>query len=149
MRAEAPIPVVPVRVVVITLDNHLSGAFERAQQQFDAVASGVSIGFHAAADWEAKPDALAATIADIGRADIILCTMLFLEDHIRAVLPALEARREACDALVGLMSAGEIVRLTRMGDYRMDRPARGPLALLKKLRGSGKPGTNSGAGQMK
>ncbi|WP_374135420.1 magnesium chelatase subunit H [Sphingomonas sp.] len=150
MRGEAPtLAPVPVRVVVITLDNHLSGAFERAQQQFDANASGVSIGFHAAADWDAHPATLAAAITDIGRADIILCTMLFLEDHIRAVLPALEARREACDALIGLMSAGEIVRLTRMGDYRMDRPARGPLALLKKLRGSGKPGTNSGSGQMK
>ena len=157
MRVEAPTPDarncppvgVPVRVVVITLDNHLSGAFGRAQAQFDRTASGVSIGFHAAADWDAKPGTLAAANADIARADIILCTMLFLEDHIRAVLPALEARREACDALIGLMSAGEIVKLTRMGDYRMDRPASGPLALLKKLRGSGKPGASSGAGQMK
>ncbi|MBY0520191.1 MAG: cobaltochelatase subunit CobN, partial [Sphingomonas sp.] len=149
MRAEAPIPATPVRVVVVTLDNHLSGAFQRAQQQFDRAGSGVTIGFHAAADWDAKSGTLDAAIADIGRADIILCTMLFLEDHIRAVLPALQARREACDAIVGLMSAGDIVKLTRMGDYRMDKPASGPLALLKKLRGSGKPGTNSGAGQMK
>ena len=149
MRAEASIPAVPVRVVVITLDNHLSGAFQRAQAQFDRAGTGVTIGFHAAADWEEKPDTLAAANADIARADIILCTMLFLEDHIRAVLPALQARREECDALVGLMSAGDIVKLTRMGDYRMDKPASGPLALLKKLRGSGKPGTNSGAGQMK
>ena len=150
MRGEpAPTPAIPVRVVVITLDNHLSGAFERAQARFDRAGSGVTIGFHAAADWEEKPATLAAAHADIARADIILCTMLFLEDHIRAVLPALTARREHCDALVGLMSAGEIVRLTRMGDYRMDKPASGPLALLKKLRGSGKPGTNSGAGQMK
>jgi len=149
MRAEAPIPAAPVRVVVITLDNHLSGAFQRAQAAFDRAGSGVTIGFHAAADWDDQPRALDAANADIARADIILCTMLFLEDHIRAVLPALEARREQCDAMVGLMSAGEIVKLTRMGDYRMDKPASGPLALLKKLRGSGKPGTNSGAGQMK
>ena len=153
MRADpAPAPaaqVPPIRVVVITLDNHLSGAFQRAQAAFDRAGSGIAIGFHAAADWDAQPQALAAAIADIGRADIILCTMLLLEDHIRAVLPALEARRETCDAIVGLMSAGEIVRLTRMGDYRMDRPASGPLALLKKLRGSAKPGASSGAGQMK
>ncbi len=138
----------PVRVVVITLDNHLSGAFERAQQQFDRAGTGVTIGFHAAADWDAKPGALDATHADIARADIILCTMLFLEDHIRAVLPQLTARRDHCDAIVGLMSAGEIVKLTRMGDYRMDKPASGMVALLKKLRGTGKPGASSGKGQM-
>ncbi|MGJ3649111.1 magnesium chelatase subunit H [Sphingomonas sp. GlSt437] len=139
----------PVRVVVVTLDNHLSGAFQRAQAVFDRAHPGVTIGFHAAADWEEKPETLAAAKADIAQGDIILCTMLFLEDHIRAVIPDLVARREACDAMVGLMSAGDIVKLTRMGDYRMDKPASGPIALLKKLRGSGKPGASSGAGQMK
>ncbi len=142
------LPTIPVRVVVITLDNHLSGAFQRAQAAFDRGATGVSIGFHAAADWEEKPETLAATIADIARADIILCTMLFLEDHIRAVLPALQARRESCDAIVGLMSAGDIVKLTRLGDYRMDKPATGMLALIKKMRGTNKAGASSGAGQM-
>ena len=150
MRAKAPIttPDTPVRVVVITLDNHLSGAFQRAQAQFARSGTGVSIGFHAAADWDEKPGALDAAQDDIARADIILCTMLFLEDQIRAVMPALEARREDCDAIVGLMSAGEVVKLTRMGDYRMDKPATGMMALLKKLRGSGKPGASSGKGQM-
>ena len=148
MRANIPAPTTPVRVVVITLDNHLSGAFQRAQQQFDQAGSGVSIGFHAAADWEEKPDTLEAARADIMRGDIILCTMLFLEDHIRAVLPQLTERRESCDAIVGLMSAGDIVKLTRMGDYRMDKPATGMLALIKKLRGTNKSGASSGAGQM-
>ncbi len=148
MRANVSPAVTPVRVVVITLDNHLSGAFQRAQQQFDQAGSGVSIGFHAAADWEEKPDTLGAARADILRGDIILCTMLFLEDHIRAVLPQLAERRESCDAIVGLMSAGDIVKLTRMGDYRMDKPATGMLALIKKLRGTNKAGASSGAGQM-
>ena len=151
MRGKAPLaptPDTPVRVVVITLDNHLSGAFARAQAQFARSGTGVTIGFHAAADWEEKPGTLDAARADIARADIILCTMLFLEDHIRAVMPALEARREDCDAIVGLMSAGEVVKLTRMGDYRMDKPATGMMGLLKKLRGSGKPGASSGKGQM-
>ncbi|OYY65465.1 magnesium chelatase subunit H [Sphingomonas sp. 28-62-11] len=148
MRANVPAPTTPVRVVVITLDNHLSGAFQRAQRQFDQAGSGVTIGFHAAADWEEKPETLEAARADILRGDIILCTMLFLEDHIRAVLPQLIERREACDAIVGLMSAGDIVKLTRMGDYRMDKPATGMLALIKKLRGTNKSGASSGAGQM-
>jgi magnesium chelatase subunit H len=139
---------VPVRVVIITLDNHLSGAVTRAQEHFNRTKSGVTIGFHAAADWEEKPEALEAARADIARGDIILMTMLFLEDHIRAVLPQLTARQNACDAMIGLMSAGDIVKLTRMGDYRMDKPATGLLSIIKKLRGTTKSGATSGAGQM-
>lgn len=148
MRAEASSPTPPVRVVIVTLDNHLSGAVRRAEAHFAAAGQNISIGFHAAADWEEKPETLAAARADIARGDIILCTMLFLEDHINAVLPDLTTRREDCDAMVGLMSGTEIVKLTRLGDYRMDKPASGPLALLKKLRGSSKLGASSGAKQM-
>jgi magnesium chelatase subunit H len=137
-----------VRVVIVTLDNHLSGAVLRAQARLARENPGVTIGFHAAADWEEKPEALAAARADILRGDIVLMTMLFLEDHIRAVLPQLQARQDACDAMIGLMSAGDVVKLTRMGDYRMDKPSTGLMALLKKLRGSRKPGASSGAGQM-
>ncbi|MBX9814685.1 MAG: cobaltochelatase subunit CobN, partial [Sphingomonas sp.] len=137
----------PYRVVIVTLDNHLAGAVERARASL--AGQGISVGFHAASDWERVDGALEAARADIAQADIIIATMLFLDDHIRAVLPAFQARREACDAFVGLMSGAEVVRLTRLGGYRMDAPAKGPLALLKKLRGSAKPGASSGAGQMK
>ena len=138
----------PVRVVIVTLDNHLSGAVQRARARFDAEQPGITIGFHAASDFDDEAK-LAAARADIARGDIILCSMLFLEDHIRAVLPALQARREACDAMVCLMSAGEVTKLTRMGDYRMDAPPKGPLGWLKKLRGSSKSGApSSGAAQM-
>ncbi len=141
-----------IHVVIVTLDNHLSGAIERARARFEAEQPGVSIGFHAAADWEDGAK-LAAARADIARGDIIVTSMIFLEDQIRAIKPALEARRDACDAMVNLMSAAEIVKLTRMGDYRMDAPPKGPLGWLKKLRGSSKPGDgkgggNSGAAQM-
>ncbi|KPF58409.1 magnesium chelatase [alpha proteobacterium AAP81b] len=139
---------VSLRVVIVTLDNHLSGAVDRARERFAAEQPGITIGFHAAADFEDDAK-LAATRADIARADIILVSMLFLEDHIRAIRPALEARREQCDALVAIMSAKEIVQLTRMGDYRMDAPPKGPLGWLKKLRGSSKAGAaNSGSAQM-
>ncbi|WP_242186262.1 magnesium chelatase subunit H [Sphingomonas sp. CARO-RG-8B-R24-01] len=152
MPASAPRPApsanTAVRVVIVTLDNHLSGAVQRAQVQLARENPGVTIGFHAAADWEENPASLAVAREDIVRGDVILVTMLFLEDHIRAVLPQLQARRDDCDAIVGLMSAGEVVRLTRMGDYRMDKPSGGMLALLKKLRGSPKPGASGGAKQM-
>jgi magnesium chelatase subunit H len=140
-----------VRVVIVTLDNHLAAAVERANH--DMARDNVSIGFYAASDWDRDPGVLERAKADIARADIIIATMLFLEDHVRAIHPALMARREQCDAIVGIMSAGDIVKLTRLGNYSMDKPAKGPLALLKKLRGKpgkdGKPGASSGAGQMK
>ncbi len=139
----------PLHVVIVTLDNHLSGAAERAAARFARDGSGITIGFHAAADWDRDPGALDRCTADIARGDIVIATMLFLDDHIRAVLPALTARREDCAAMLGLMSGSEVVKLTRMGDYRMDKPAKGPLALLKRLRGSSKAGGSSGAGQMK
>ena len=148
MPASAPSPA-PLHVVIVTLDNHLSGPAERAAARFARDGSGITIGFHAAADWDRDPGSLDRCIADIGRGDIVIATMLFLDDHIRAVLPALTARRERCAAMVGMMSGSEVVKLTRLGDYRMDKPARGPLAMLKRLRGSAKPGASSGAGQMK
>ncbi|MBX9796836.1 magnesium chelatase subunit H [Sphingomonas sp.] len=144
MPASAP----HTRVVIVTLDNHLAGAVERAGARLAAQGTGISIGLHAAADWGDGGEPLARCLADIARADIIIATMLFVEDHIRAVLPAIEARREACDAVVALMSAADVVKLTRMGGYRMDAPAKGPLALLKKLRGSSR-NSAAGAGQMR
>ncbi|MFM9852912.1 MAG: magnesium chelatase subunit H [Sphingomonadaceae bacterium] len=140
----------PLRVVIVTLDNHLSGTVERAQAAFDADGSGISIGFHAAADFGSDATMLAACQADIARGDIIIVTMMFLEDHIRAVLPALEARREDCAAMVCLMSGGDVVKLTKMGGYRMDAPAKGLMGMLKRLRGAPKAkSADSGAGQMK
>jgi len=50
-------------------------------------------------------------------------------------MPALIARRETCDALVCFMSAGEVIKLTKLGRFRMDQEAGGVVGLLKKLRG--------------
>ncbi|WP_252258410.1 magnesium chelatase subunit H [Erythrobacter aurantius] len=137
----------PVRVAIITLDNHLKGAVGRA----DAVLSrdNIHLSLHAASEWGSDSAALEQATQAIAQSDIIIVTMMFLDDHVRTIMPALEARREDCDAMVCLMSAGDVVKLTRMGNYRMDAPAKGPLALLKKLRGSKKQGSSSGAGQMK
>ncbi|MFN7158757.1 MAG: DUF3479 domain-containing protein, partial [Erythrobacter cryptus] len=144
-------PRAPVRVAIVTLDNHLKGAVNRAEAAL--APEGIALSLHAASDWASDAGALERVKAAIAEADIVIATMLFLDDHIRLILPSLEARREACDAMVCMMSAGEVVRLTKMGQYRMDAPARGPLALLKRLRGKpGKQGqgpSNSGAGQMK
>lgn len=138
----------PVNVVIITLDGHLRGLVERAQSVFDRDDPGVSLRLHAATAWADDPKALQACLADIARGDIIICTMLFMEDHIQSVLPALEARRPHCDAMAALLSAGEVVKLTKLGDFTMDKGPKGPLALLKRLRGSKAKTGSSGSGQM-
>ena len=123
--------------MLVTLDNHLAGAVDRARAQLVEQWPGMELTLHAASDWDADPEALARCIEDIGRGDIVVATMLFLEPQINAVLPALKARRENCDALVCAMSAGEVVKLTRLGGFVMDGSSSGPtMKLLKKIRGA-------------
>ncbi|MGY2047829.1 magnesium chelatase subunit H [Methylobacterium sp. JK268] len=136
-----------LRVVIVTLDNHLAGAVERARRTLAATAPGLVLGFHAAAEWDTDPAALDACRADIARADIVLSAMLFMDEHVQAVLPALLARRPHCDAMVGCLSAAEVVRTTRMNRFAMDGSQRGALDFLKKLRGRKGP-QGSGARQM-
>jgi magnesium chelatase subunit H len=73
---------------------------------------------------------------------------LFLEEHIAAILPDLEARRPHCDAMVGVIADTQIVNLTKMGDLDMGKPASGVMAILKKLKPKTKR-TSSGESQMK
>ena len=127
-----------VRVVLVTMDAHLASAAQRAQQHITQVAQGVSLEVHAAALWGDDPQRLQACEEAIGKADIVLVTMLFMEDHFRPLLAALHARRNDCDAMVCLMSATEVTQLTRMGRLDMQSPATGPLALLRRLRGAAK-----------
>ncbi|MGF1463407.1 MAG: magnesium chelatase subunit H [Maricaulaceae bacterium] len=142
--------VTPVRVVMLTLDRHMSGEAEQAQTLLSQGAPGLEFVVHAATDWGEGGPALDACRAAIATGDIIIISMLFIEEQIQAVLPDLMARREACDAMVGILSAGEIVKLTKLGDLRMDAPQKGPLALLKRLRGSKSKSSKAsgGAGQM-
>jgi magnesium chelatase subunit H len=133
-------------MVIVTLDKHLAGVVRRAEAEIQREMPGFTLALHAATDWADDPAALDACLKDIAGGDIILATMLFMEDHIQAVLPALEARRPHCDAMIGALSAGEVIRLTRLGPFTMDGAQKGPIALLKKLRGS--KTSSSGAGQM-
>ncbi len=145
-----PVAAVPLRVVVVTLDRHLSAVFKRAAAGMTSETPGLHVSLHAATDWGEDGAALERCKADIAKGDIIIAAMLFLEDQVRAILPALLARRESCDAMIGVLSAGEIVRLTKLGPLRMDGSDKGPLAMLKRLRGSrsGGKSQNAGASQM-
>ncbi|WP_315799535.1 magnesium chelatase subunit H [Bradyrhizobium sp. SZCCHNR1002] len=141
--------VTPIRVVIVTMDSHLASAAVRARTTLQAELPGLDLKVHAADEWGCNPDALAHCLADIATGDIVVATMLFMEDHIQPVLPALQARRDHCDAMIGCLSAGEVVRLTRLGKLTMSGSATGVLGLLKRLRGSNRSGNSSGQGQMK
>jgi magnesium chelatase subunit H len=138
----------PVRVVIVTLDSHLSSAAERAQRQLRRDLPGLSLGLHAVAEWGADPDAQERCREDIARADIVIATMLFMEEHVQGVLPWLKARRDQCDAMVACMSAGDVVRLTRLGRFSMDGPQSGMISLLKRMRGGKQHGASAGARQL-
>ena len=145
---DRPGAVPEVRITILTLDNHVASVVDRVGRDLAREIPGLRLTLHAAAEWDSNPDALAAARADIATAHIIVCTMIFLDDQIRTILPDLKARQDDADALVCCMSAGEIVRLTRIGRFHMDAPSGPAMTLLKKLRGSAKPGQNSGAKQV-
>lgn len=143
--------IVPLRVVIVTLDSHLAGATDRVRPQLRRLFPGLELTLHAAAEWGNDAAALERCRRDIAEGDIIVANMLFMEDHIQAVLPALKARRAHCDAMIGCLSAGEVIRLTRLGQFNMDGPESGAMALLKRLRGSARKegaAATSGARQM-
>ncbi|MBL8344709.1 MAG: magnesium chelatase subunit H, partial [Rubrivivax sp.] len=143
----------PMRVVIVTMDTHLASATERARLTLQREMPGLVFSSHAAAEWAGQPALLQRCLEHIAAADIVIVTMLFMEEHFLPVLPALQARREHCDAMICAMSAAEVTKLTRMGRFDMAKPASGPLALLKRLRGQHGQGkgvaATGGAQQMK
>ncbi|MEM6638309.1 MAG: magnesium chelatase subunit H [Pseudomonadota bacterium] len=138
----------PYRVVLVTLDGHLASAATRALAELRQSMPNLTLDMHCSGEWAHDPAGVERCVADIGRADMVIACMLFLDDHIRAVLPALKARRDHCDAMVCFMSDGDVMKLTRVGQFSMSEKAKGPLALLKKLRGSSKGKGQKGAKQL-
>ncbi|SNT13870.1 cobaltochelatase CobN subunit [[Luteovulum] sphaeroides subsp. megalophilum] len=136
-------------IAIVTLDAHAAGPAARIAPRLQQDFPGLTLSIHAAAEWAEKPEALAAAREAIGRADIVIANLLFIEEHINAVLPELQAARERVDAFVGMIADPAIVKLTKMGDLDMQKPASGLMALLKKLRGASKEQGNSGESQMR
>ena len=141
----------PVRVVIVTLDNHLSSATERASQKLKRELPGLSVSLHAAAEWGEGSEKLEQCREDIAKAHIIVANMLVMDEHIKPIFEDLNARRGDCDAIFTGLSAGEVIRLTTMGQFRMGEKQSGAIALLKRLRGAKRGDGNhrsSGAKQM-
>ncbi|QJF53374.1 magnesium chelatase subunit H [Roseobacter ponti] len=136
------------RVVILTLDSHAAGPAMRAMDKLGADYPGLSVSVHAAAEWGETPGAFEAAREAVASGDIIVANLLFLEEHIARILPALQARRDGCDAMIGVIADASIVKLTRMGSLDMMAPQSGTMKLMKKLRGSSKPSSSSGADKM-
>ena len=138
----------PVKVVIVTLDHHLASAVSRVNEKLARVIPGFSLALHAASDWAARPDLLKSCLADVVSANIVIANMLFMEDHVNAVLPTIEKHRAKFDALAVFMSAGEAIRQTRLGKFDMGAKQSTFMSLLKKLKGSKSEKASSGERQM-
>ena len=149
MRGDGPLPApAPYRVAVVTLDAHAAAPLGRVAERLRGEVPGLEIAVHAAAEWGEAPKRLAAAREAVDRADVVVCGLLFLDEHVRAILPNLLARRENCDAVVGMVSDPAIVKATRMGELDMGQPSSAAVQLLKRLRGSKGPSASSGEKQM-
>jgi magnesium chelatase subunit H len=144
-----------MRVVLITMDTHLASAAQRASAALQRQLPGLAFSSHSASEYRANPEALQRCNTDIARADLVIVSMLFMEDHFLPVLDALKARRAQCDAMVCIMSAPPVMQQTRMGKFSIGGQSGGLMGLLKKLRPSAKegaegqaPAASAGAKQM-
>ena len=145
----------PMRVVLLTMDTHLSSAANRSATLLAQKLPGLQFKMHAASEYRASDEALNKCVQDIERADLVIVTMLFMEDHYLPVMDALTAKRHHCDAMVCIMSAPPVMQLTRMGKFSMGGQSSGLMSLLKKLRPKAKdtsdnksPSKSEGAKQM-
>lgn len=144
-----------MRVTLLTMDHHLASAAARVEHVLRQQLPGLVLNVHTAAQWRADSEALQACRDDIAQADLVVVSMLFMEDHFLPVLADLQARREHCDAMVCIMSAPEVMQLTRMGRYVAGQQSGGLMGLLKKLRPQSSkpaqgntPSASAGARQM-
>ncbi|MBJ3763207.1 magnesium chelatase subunit H [Maribius pontilimi] len=148
MRDELAYTAPGYRIAIVTLDAHSAGPAARVLPKLEADFPGLGVTVHAAAEWGEDAGALEDAKRAVNEADIVISSLLFIEEHILAILPELQAARDRCDALIGMIADAQVVKLTKMGDLDMGKPATGVSKLLKKLRGSSKPGAASGAKQM-
>ncbi|CAM4061570.1 magnesium chelatase subunit H [Palleronia rufa] len=148
MRDEIAFPAPEYRIAIVTLDAHAAGPAARAMPRLSLDFPGLVVTVHAAAEWGSDPAALDDARQAVDRADMVVASLLFLEEHVRAIVPNLAAARDRADAVIGLISDAAVVKQTRLGDLDMAAPPTGLGKLMKRLRGSSKPGSASGAKQM-
>ena len=126
------------RVAIVTMDTHLNTAAFKANQTLRNEIPGLNLQMFAASEYASEPSKLVACLEGIKKADIVVVSMLFVEEHFQPIMKALEAKRKDCDAMVCIMSAPEVSKLTSMGRLDMTKPASGAMGFLQKLRGNKK-----------
>ena len=124
----------PISIALVTMDGHLGAVIDGVRTAFARDYPGLTISLHTADRWAGDRVALQSCEAAIASADIVIATMLFLDEHIQLVAPALRARRDRCDAMVCALSAAEVTNLTRMGRLDMSKDGSAMLKFLKNLR---------------
>ncbi len=144
-------PETALLVTIVTMDSHLAGAAAAAEASLRKTWPGMKVELHSADQWGNDKAALADCHAAIARADIVVATMLFLDEHVKLVSAQLAARRDGCDAMFCALSAADVVKQTRLGRLDMSNEPGGPLAMLKKLKGKrqGSAKMSAGESQMK
>ena len=135
----------PYNVVIVTLDAHAAGPAARIAPALSSAFPGITVTIYAAAEWAENPSSLAATKAAVAKADMIIANMLFIEEHVNAILPDLTAARDRVDAMICLIADTQVTKLTKMGAQDMSKPASPLMALLKKLKP--KKGTSASSGE--
>lgn len=142
-RGDAP----DLRVVVVTLDSLLAEPAREAERNLRRLFPGLRLSVHAAAEWTENPEKLVETKAALAEAHIVVSTLLFLDDQIRAILPELVAARSRADAFVGAVAAPEVTKLTRMGGLDMSAPDGTVMKFMKRLRPQPKDGKPAASGE--
>jgi len=135
-------------IVIVTLDSHAAGPAARISPRLAEDFPGLNVSVHASAEWAENPAALARTKEALATADMVVANLLFIEEHITAILPDLIAARERVDAFIGVIADSQVTKLTKMGDLDMSKPASGMMAMLKKLKPKKGNSATSGASQM-
>jgi hypothetical protein len=77
------------RVVIVTLDSHAAGPAARVSERLSGEFPGAERLVHAAAEWAENPAALEEAREAVRHGDIIVANLLFIEEHITAILPDL------------------------------------------------------------
>jgi len=119
MASKRSVAAVPAKFVIVTLDAHLAGAFDRAKATLARELPGLELRMHVAADYMSDEAALARAKADIAQAHFVVTTQLFTEESAGPVREALAARQPECDAFGAALCVTEVMRLTRMGRFSM------------------------------
>ncbi len=140
-----------LNLAIITMDGHLAGAVATAEANLKKQWPGLRVELHSADVFASDKAALKDCHEAIARADIIVCTMLFLDEHVRMVSDQLAARRLNCDAMFCALSAADIVKQTRFGKLDMANEPGGVMGMLKKLKGkrTGTAKISAGESQMR